>query len=233
MPNQDAPIVFNQECASSYDKQREKLSPIKDALHLFMRMALADLPDNARILCVGAGTGAELIDLAKAHPNWQFTAVDPAGPMLEICRQSAKDNGIESRCSFHEGYLESLPASEPFSGATSILVSHFFTDRDQRRGYFREIASRLVPGGTFVNADLSSDMSGPDYKSLFEVWIRSLEYSGIPNAEVHKFRASFGQQVAVLPPKEVESMIASSGFCSPVLFFQAVFIHAWFARRSV
>ncbi|MFT7681755.1 MAG: tRNA (cmo5U34)-methyltransferase [Moritella dasanensis] len=37
---------------------------MKDALHLSIRILLSDLPENANILCVGAGTGAELIYLS-------------------------------------------------------------------------------------------------------------------------------------------------------------------------
>ena len=32
----------------------------------------------------------------------------------------------------------------------------------------------------------------------------------------------------MLPPQEVESIIASSGFDVPVLFFQTTLIHAWY-----
>jgi tRNA (cmo5U34)-methyltransferase len=48
---------------------------------------------------------------------------------------------------------------------------------------------------------------------------------------VEKFRASYGRDVAVLPPQEVESIIASSGFDTPVLFLQTLLIHAWYANR--
>jgi tRNA (cmo5U34)-methyltransferase len=89
MPNQESSIVFDQERASSYDKRFAKLAPMRDALHLLIHMVLAELPAHARILCVGVGTGSELLALAHAFPQWRFTAVDPAAPMLDICRQRA------------------------------------------------------------------------------------------------------------------------------------------------
>ncbi|CBN56148.1 MULTISPECIES: class I SAM-dependent methyltransferase [Kamptonema] len=233
MQNQKSSIVFDQERASSYDKRFAKFAPLRDALHLLISLVLSELPADARILCVGAGTGLELIDLAKRFPQWQFTAVEPAAPMLDICRQRAEENGIASRCTFHEGYLDSLPASESFDAATCLLVSHFFMDRDRRRNFFNQIASRLCPNGYLISADLVSDMSTSAYESLFEVWIRMLKYSEVPAEEIEKFRASYGQDVAVLPPLEVESIIVSSGFDSPVLFFQSLLIHAWYAQRSL
>ena len=232
MQNQKSSIVFDQERASSYDKRFAKLAPLRDALHLLISLVLSELPADAKILCVGAGTGLELIDLAKTFPQWQFTAIEPAVPMLDICRQRAEENGIASRCTFHEGYLDSLPASESFDAATCLLVSHFFMARDRRCNFFNQIASRLGPNGYLISADLVSDMSTSAYESLFEVWLRMLKYSEVPAEEVEKFRASFGRDVAVLPPLEVESIITSSGFDSPVLFFQSLLIHAWYAQRS-
>lgn len=231
MNNQESPAVFNQERASSYDKQRAKMAPMKDALHLCMRMVLSDLPANARVLCIGVGTGAELIDLAQAFPQWRFTAVEPATPMLEVCRQRAEECGIASRCTFHEGYLDTLPESDFFDAATSILVSQFLMQAEERRDFFDEIAARLRPDGYLVNADLAADMSASAFKSLFEVWLRMLKYSDLPDAEVEKFRASFGKEVAVLPPQEIESLIASSDFGAPILFCQTLFIHAWYSRK--
>ena len=169
MQDQKSPIVFDQERAASYDKRFAKLAPMRDALHLLIRLVLAELPADARILCVGVGTGSELISLAHAFPEWQFTAVEPAAPMLDICRQRVEEFGIASRCTFHEGYLESLPASRPFDAATCLLVSHFFVQKDERRNFFSQIAARLCPGGYLVSSDLVSDMSSSAYKSLLEV----------------------------------------------------------------
>jgi tRNA (cmo5U34)-methyltransferase len=204
---------------------------MRNALHFLIRMVLAELPADARILCVGVGTGSELIDLAQTFPQWQFTAVEPAAPMLNICRQRADECGIASRCTFHEGYLDSLPAMDSFDAATCLLVSHFFMQQEERRNFFRQIAARLRPNGYLVSADLVSDMSTPEYQSLLEVWLRTLSYSEVPTEEVEKFRASYGRDVAVLPPQEVESIIASSGFDTPVLFLQTLLIHAWYANR--
>lgn len=40
----------------------------------------------------------------------------------------------------------------------------------------------------------------------------------------------WGKDVAVSRPEEIESMIAGAGFEPPILFYQALFIHAWYAR---
>jgi len=225
MKSPDSTAVFNKENAASYDNQRAKLAPIKDALHLCIRMKLSNLPVNARILCVGVGTGSELIYLAQEFPQWRFIAVEPATEMLKICRQRAQECGIESRCTFHEGYLDSLPDSDAFDAATCILVSHFIVEPDKRRNFFAEIAARLRPGANMVNADLAYDMSSPDYENILDVWRAMHDYAGMP-ANID----SFGHNVAVVPAEQVASIIKSSGFGSSVLFFQTLFIHAWFSE---
>ncbi len=232
MKNQESVVVFDQERASSYDQRFAKLAPMRNALHFLIRMVLSELPADARILCVGVGTGAELIDLAQTFPQWQFTAVEPAAPMLEICRQRADECGIASRCIFHEGYLDSLPAMDSFDAATCLLVSHFFMQQEQRRNFFCQIAARLRPNGYLVSADLVADLSSPEYHSLLEVWLRTLRYSEVPAEEVKTFRASYGRDVALLPPQDVASILTSSGFDTPVLFLQTLLIHAWYSQRT-
>jgi tRNA (cmo5U34)-methyltransferase len=232
MKNQETKIIFDEERAANHDQQFARLAPMRHGLDLSICMVLSDLPDDARILCVGVGTGTELIHLARHFPQWQFTAVEPAAPMLDICRQKAEEYGIASRCTFHEGYLDSLPASNGFDAATCIWVSHFITQQEERRNFFRQIGDRLRPNGYLVSSDSASDMSTPAYKSLLEVYRRMFEYAEIPAGEIEKIIGAYGQQVAVLPPQEVESIIASSGFAPPVLFFQTFLIHAWYAKRT-
>ncbi len=228
MKYQESNNIFSKDTASSYDNQRDKLTPIKDALHLCIHMLFSKLPSNARILCIGAGTGSELIYLAQAFPKWHFTVVEPASAMLDVCCQRTKDLNFFSRCTFHEGYLDSLPDADAFDAATSILVSHFIVDPGERSKYFSEIASRLIPGAYLVNADLASDMSTSEYKSLLEVWVNMHDHADMP-VRVE----SFGSKVAMVPIGEVESIIKSSGFNLPVLFFQTLLIHAWFSKVNI
>jgi tRNA (cmo5U34)-methyltransferase len=214
--------------APAYDERAAKFASIRDALNFLVRLILADLPSEARILCVGAGTGAELLDLAHAFPGWRFTAVEPSPAMLEICRNKADEAGIAARCEFHAGYLDSLPQAEPFDAATSILVSQFLTDPARRRDFFHQIARTLLPGGYLISADLASSLQPSAFESLFEIWLRG---HGQTPAMTNASQMGWGKEVAVSGPQEVESMIAGAGFEWPTLFYQALFIHAWYAQK--
>ncbi len=221
-------ISFDQERASSHDKRFSKLAPMRETLHLFSRMVFAELPEESRLLCVGAGVGPELFYLAEAFPEWRFTAVDPSSAMLNACREKAEESDIAGRCTFHEGFLESLSDTEPYDAATCILVSQFLLEPEKRIGLFRQISKRLKPGGLLVSADLASDMSSPEYQSLLEVWARTMDFSGVPREDVEKL----GRDVAVLPRQQVEYFIEQGGFQQPILFFQSLLIHAWYSRAG-
>jgi tRNA (cmo5U34)-methyltransferase len=230
--NQESAIAFDRDRAPSYDKMWAKLAPTRDAIHLLIRAILADLPADARILCVGVGTGAELLDLAQAFPRWQFTAVEPAIPMLDICRQKAEASGITARCTFHEGYLDSLPESDSFDAATSLLVSHFIMQPEDRSNFFHQIALRLRPQGYLISSDIAYDLSCSTYPGILEIWLQMMKSAGLPEEQIDKMRHVYGRDVAVLPLPAVASIIAAGGFDSPVLFFQSLLIHAWYAKRG-
>jgi tRNA (cmo5U34)-methyltransferase len=159
--------------------------------------------------------------------------VEPAAPMLDICRQRVEDLGIASRCTFHEGYLDSLTGSGTFDAATCLFVSHFLLQPDERRNFFHQIAVRLRSDGYFINADLAYDRSAATYPQVLDIWLRIMASAGMPIETVRaKISVAYDRDVAVLPPSEVASIIASGGFDSPVLFFQNLLMHAWHARRA-
>jgi tRNA (cmo5U34)-methyltransferase len=231
MEREELQKVFDQKCASGYDQQWSKMAPLRDALHLLIGAVLSKLRADARILCVGVGTGPELIYLAERFPGWRFVAVEPSAPMLDVCRRKAEERGIAARCEFHEGYLETLPKGEAFDAATSLLVSQFILDREEQTRYFRGIADRLRPGGFLVNADLAADASPAAYHSLRDVWFRAMKDGDITPEAIEKMRAAYDRDVAVLPPEDVRGIISAGGFDAPVQFLQTGLIRAWYARR--
>lgn len=231
MRTEEIKALFDKQ-AAGYDKQWARMSAIRDGLNFLLESVFVDLPADARILCVGVGTGAELAHLARKFPRWRFTAVEPSGPMLEVCRQRAASEGITERCHFHEGYLDSLASEDVHDGATCFLVSQFILAREARSGFFRSIADRLRPGGILASADLAAEVGSNAYEALLRVWCHVMTPAGIQPEGLERMRAAYASDVAVLPPGIVESIIESGGFEPPVQFFQAGLIHAWFSRRA-
>jgi len=231
MQQEELKALFDQQ-AAGYDKQWARMAPIREGLHFLLEAVFADLPADARVLCVGAGTGAELAFLARIFPRWRFTAVEPSGAMLDVCRQRATAEGYASRCYFHEGYLDSLPIEELHDGATCFLVSQFILSQAARSEFFRTIANRLQPGGVLASSDLASDVGSKGYQALLGVWFKVMAAGGIQPDGVERMRAAYAKDVAVLPPAVIASIIESAGFEAPVQFFQSGLIHAWFSKRA-
>lgn len=231
MHQDEVKALFDKQ-AANYDTQWAKTASIRNCLHLLLGSLFAELPDNAGILCVGVGTGDELIYLATQNPGWRFTAVEPSGPMLDVCRQRAEKEGVTSRCVFHEGYLNSLPDTEAHDAATSFLVSQFILEESERAKFFSEIAEKLKPSGVLASADLASDIESPEYDVLLHAWMSMMSAADISLEAIERMRNAYSNDVGVLPPAKVASIIESGGFELPVQFFQAGLIHAWLSKRA-
>jgi tRNA (cmo5U34)-methyltransferase len=231
MSQPDAPMGFDEKGAATYDDRFAKIGGVREALHLLMRALLGELPGRARVLCVGAGTGLEIQALAAHFPEWQFTAVEPSAPMLEICKRRAQEHGFAERCTFHLGYLDSLPVGEPFDAVTCLLVSHFIVDREKRQELFRQIAARLAPNGWLVNADLSGDTATREHAKLRDGWDQLMKIAGVTDEQVVAMRQAHDTHVGFLAVGELEELIASAGFDRPVQFYQSLLIRGWFSRK--
>lgn len=218
--------------AATYDKTWEKLAPVNDSLHLLMGAILSQLPVNAKILCVGAGTGAEIIYMAKKFPQWTFTAVDPSAAMLDVCRRRLRELGFENRCEFYADYLENLSLPNDYDVATSILVSQFINDKEARIDFFKNIAAKLKQGGTLINADLSGDITSFDYEQLLAIWAQMMADGNVQAQTVENIRQTHKSGISFLPPQEVAGIIESAGFDKPSQFYQMAFIHGWVSRKG-
>jgi tRNA (cmo5U34)-methyltransferase len=219
--------------AAGYDAQWSKLSPIRDCLHLLVESVFVDLPDDARILCVGVGTGSEIEYLAQKRPLWKFTVVEPSSQMLAECRRKFDQSRISSRCEFHEGYLDSLQVNEMHHAGTCFLVSQFILDRQARIEFFSKIASWIEPGGVLASSDLSSEVGTNHFENLLQMWMKVISTSDISVSRLEKMQTAYANDVGILPPEDVTSIIEAGGFESPVQFFQAGLIRAWFSKRKV
>lgn len=231
MHQDEIKAIFDQQ-AAGYDAQWAKTAAIKNCLYFLLDSLFTELPADSRILCVGVGTGVELAHLAQNNPEWRFTAVEPSGPMLDLCRQRAETEGFASRCQFHEGYVDSLSASSPHDAATCFLVSQFILDQQARTDFFRQISRNLKSGGVLASSDLASDVESPEYAVLLRGWMKMMAASDIPPEGIDRMRKAYSNDVGVLPPSRIASMIESGGFEPPVQFFQAGLIHAWLSKRA-
>ncbi len=221
---------FNQDMAKRYDERNSKLSPISDNLHLLVRLVLADLPSDARILCVGVGTGAEILSLAKAYPGWTFVGVDPSKEMLDVCRSRLAQERVGDRCELIHGYVQDAPDAPGFDAVLSILVAHFIA-RAERGDFYRSILKRLKSEGYYVSAEISADLNADEFPAMLRNWEQIQALMGATPESLQKLGDTLRNALHVLSPAETVALWRESGFGTPVEFFQAFMIRGWYARR--
>lgn len=233
-PAQD---FFNKEVAQRYDERNSKLSDISDisdisdALHFLIGLILKDLPTRSRVLCVGAGTGAEILALSRLYSEWSFVAVEPSLSMLDVCRERLTEAGLADRCEFVHGYVQDLKSQPDFDVALSILVAHF-VKREERIDFFGQMTQRLKSGGFLVNAEISFDLDSAEFPSILENWKAVQRLMGGTPESLALLPKQLREMLAVLPPAETENLLRQSGIGLPVRFFQAFLISGWYGRKN-
>src|SRR3546814_338706 len=81
--------LFDQQ-AAGYDTQWARMAPIRESLHFLLETVFAGLPDDARLLCVGAGIGAEFAHLAPRFPGWRCPDLSVDLPSAGECRPTPR-----------------------------------------------------------------------------------------------------------------------------------------------
>ena len=222
---------FTKEIAQAYDANNSRLAPIADNMHFLIRLTLHDLPPEAKILCVGVGTGAEIFALAKIFPQFTFVGVEPSEAMLEVCQERVNSSGIANRCQFIHGYVQDVPPVETFDAALAILVGHF-VKREERASFYQNMVSRLKKGGVLINTEISYDLNAPEFLTTLKHWERVQTLMGATSESLAKLPQTLREVLTVLPPTAVEDSLRRSGISTPVRFFQAFMISGWYGKKT-
>ncbi len=175
---------FNTEAAKAYDERNRKLAPIADCMHFLIQLVLKPLPAKSHALCVGVGTGAEILHLAKSFPDWTFVGIDPSAAMLEVCKERLAEAGVLDRCQFVHGYVHDAPEGHLFDVALSVLVAHF-VPHAERLDYFQNMTHRLKAGGYLVNTEISFDLDSPEFPAMLTKLGKGSDAIG-SNTRIHR-----------------------------------------------
>jgi tRNA (cmo5U34)-methyltransferase len=209
-----------------YAEGPPRLVPGFAGLQRMTALLLAErVPENARVLVLGAGGGLELKVFAQAHPGWTFDGVDPAAEMLRLAAQTL--GPLAPRVRLHEGYIDAAPEG-PFDAATCLLTFHFVATEERRRTLI-EIRRRLKPGAPFVVAHFSF----PQAEEQRAVWLSRYAAfavaSGIESARAEEARAAIGARLHILSPDEDEAILREAGFSGVSLFYAGFAFRGWVA----
>ncbi len=219
------------DAAKAYDEKNSQLAPIANNMHFLIRLILKDSPVRARVLCVGVGTGAEILSLSKSFPEWTFVGVDPSIGMLDVCRERLKEAGVLNRCEIIHGYVSDVPSGENFDAAMSILVGHF-VKREERLSFYQAMFSRLRTNGILINTEISYDLNSQEFPLMLKSWEAVQMLMGATPDSLANLSQVLREMLTVLSPKEIESLLNQSGIQLPVRFFQAFMINGWYGKKE-
>jgi tRNA (cmo5U34)-methyltransferase len=211
---------------STYAENAFKQVPGLAGLHRMTELLLAErVPENGRVLVLGAGGGVELANLAGARSGWTFDGVDPSESMLEAARTATAT--FSSRVTLHAGTIEVAPAG-PFDGATCLLTFHFIA-HEHRLETLRQLRKRLRPGAPLVLAH----MSFPQDDASRRLWMKRHAAFAASNG-LDGMLAESAQQMMLdrlhfHSPEDEEAMLSEAGFTEVSLFYAAFDFRGWVA----
>jgi tRNA (cmo5U34)-methyltransferase len=218
--------AFGAYASSSYLEGPPRQVPGFESLHRMVSQLLAEtMPENGRLLVLGAGGGLELKALAEAHPGWGFVGIDPSASMLELARQTA--SGSLDRIALHEAYIDAAPEG-PFDGAISLLTFHFIPPAE-RLETLRQLHLRLKPGAPLLLAHISFSQAEPERSQWIDRHVAYSAPSGTSPEQMAASREAIGTRLTILAPAEEEANLASAGFKGVALFYSGLSFRGWLA----
>ncbi len=183
------------------------------------------VPEDARVLVLGAGGGLELKVFAEAQSAWTFDGVDPSAEMLKLAEQNLGSLG--SRARLHQGYIDDAPDG-PFDAATCLLTMHFLPFEERLRMAI-EVHRRLKSGAPFIVAHFSV----PQGEGERDLWLSRhaafLIASGVDPDKAANARAAIDAKLNILTPEQDESILREAGFSNVSLFYAGFTFRGWVA----
>jgi tRNA (cmo5U34)-methyltransferase len=230
--NTKPPVIDHfTDAARVYDERNRQLAPIIDNMHFLIRLILKNTPVRAHVLCVGVGTGAEILSLSKSFPEWTFVGVDPSIGMLDVCRERLSSAGLLNRCELIHGYVHDVPPGENFDVALSILVAHF-VKREDRLHFYQSMCSRLCTNGILINSEISFDLNSPEFPLMLKNWETVQSMMGATPESLANLSMQLREMLSVISSAETELLLHQSGILLPVRFFQAFMISGWYGSKN-
>jgi len=214
------------QAVAQYAEGPPRFVPGYNSLQRMTTLLIAEcVPEDARVLVLGAGGGLELKVFAEAQSAWTFDGVDPSAEMLKLAEQNLGSLG--SRTRLHQGYIDDAPDG-PFDAATCLLTMHFLPFEERLRTAI-EVHRRLKSGAPFIVAHFSV----PQGEGERDLWLSRhsafLIASGVEPDKAANARAAIDTKLNILTPEQDESILREAGFSNVSLFYAGFTFRGWVA----
>lgn len=151
-------------------------------------VASLDLPPDAKIADIGAGTGYFSVRLARAVPQGVVYAQDVEPDMVRYLEERAGKEGLDNlRPVRGTGDDPALP--EPVD---VVFLTNVYHHIPARPAYFAKVRDRLAPGGRLVIVDFKKDAPadapgpGPEHRIAQDQVVDELSQAGFALARADR-----------------------------------------------
>jgi tRNA (cmo5U34)-methyltransferase len=191
------------------------------------------LPEHAKVLIVGAGTGMEISEFAPLNPGWSFCGVDPSADMLALARKKIFEKNLACEIELRKGYVDDLKDEEVFDGATCILVMHFLKDNGPKLKLLESISEHLKPGAPFVLIDGFGDSSSKDFEEIKRAWMYYPIINGVSSEMVEcAFNNAIMKMIQFVPESRIMELLKMAGFERVFKFYSGFLYGGWMSYKA-
>lgn len=125
------------------------LKEVKGCMECYQKMAQLVPADTKKLLDLGCGTGLELEEIFKIHPDIEVTGVDLTKAMLDQLLKKYPDKKITL---INDNYFHYDFGKEQYDLAISFETMHHFSHEDKRILYTK-ILNCLKSSGKYIECD--------------------------------------------------------------------------------
>ena len=192
----------------AYDRTIRRFVPGYEEMLRVAAGQVATAAEGGLVLELGAGTGA-LSEAILGHEEiGAVELIDTDPEMLERAR--ARLARFQRRARFREGSFD-----EPFPPCNAVAASltlHHVPSMDRKRALYRRIRDALLPGGVFVNADVTMPASPPEREATCRGWKDHMASHGIDETQALRHFEEWAEEDTYFPLEEEMEAMQDAGF---------------------
>ena len=193
----------------------------------------ARLPEQAKVLVVGAGTGMEISEFAPLNPGWSYCGVDPSADMLALAGKKICEKNLTCEIELRKGYVDDLKEEEIFDAATCILVIHFLKDDGAKQELLESICRHLKPGAPFVLIDGFGEPGSADFEDIKMAWKLYPIIHGVPGEMVETaFNEVIMKMLQFVPESRILELLKTAGFTRVSKFYSGFLYGGWMGYKE-
>ena len=228
----DATQHFGDKHARIYDEKIREVIRGYNEMHDLTCYLLKDiLPENAKILVSGIGTGHEAITYAENQSGWYIVGVDPTPEMIKSSKNKIMQLGLGNRIKAVEGRVNNLKENN-FDAATSILVMQFLKDNGDKKEYLKNISEKLKKGAKLVVIDLEGQKGTDKFNLLLSAWKKHQYSTRDDKDQIDKDFEHVESDIQFIPEERIHDLLNDAGFKNICKFYQSYLFGGYVAEKA-